>query len=105
MALLPPMRRQLLASQVAANIRINLFVFDQVCLVSAINALLSNSGSPVGCRRASRVQAGRPGAGRNKALAHDMYSDELVPVYTCMYPLNQDKNQLYKYVQACTQKI
>ncbi len=58
MALLLPTRRQLLASPVAADIIIHLFVLDQVCLVAATNALLSNALAPAGCRRASRVQAG-----------------------------------------------
>ncbi len=83
MALLLQTRRQLLASQVAADIKINLFVLDQVCLVAATNALLSNA------LRASRVQAGRPGAGRNKAVAHCMCSD--VRVCTSRCPLIQDK--------------
>ncbi len=54
-ALLLPTRRQLLTGQVAADIMINLFVLDQVCLT---NALLSNSSAPAGCRRAGRAQAG-----------------------------------------------
>ncbi len=37
--------------------KINLFVLDQVCLVAAMNALLSN------VLRTSRVQAGQQGAG------------------------------------------
>ncbi len=45
--------------------------------------------APAGCRRASMVQAGRPGAGRNKAVAHSMCSD--VQVCSSMCPLNQDK--------------
>ena len=57
MALLLPTRRPLLASHVAADIIIHLFVLDQVCLVAARNALLSNA------LRASRVQAGQQGAG------------------------------------------
>ncbi len=57
MALLLPTRRQLLASPVAADIIIHLFVLDQVCLVAATNALLSNA------LRARRVQAGQQGAG------------------------------------------
>ena len=56
-ALLLPTRRLLLASQVAANIIIHLFVLDQVCLVTATNVLLSNA------LRARRVQAGQQGAG------------------------------------------
>jgi hypothetical protein len=63
-----------------------LYVLDQVCLVSATNEPLLNSCAPAGCRLASRVQASQPGEGRNKAVA---YSD--IPVYACMYPLNQDK--------------
>jgi hypothetical protein len=55
MALLLLKRRQLLASPVAADIIINLFVLDQV--VAATNALLSNAL----CAR--RVQAGQQGAG------------------------------------------
>jgi hypothetical protein len=58
MALLLQTRRLLLASPVAADIIINLFVLDQVCLVAATNALLSNSSAPAGCRRAGRAQAG-----------------------------------------------
>jgi hypothetical protein len=57
MALLLPTRRPLLASPVAADIIIHLFVLDQVCLVAATNALLSNA------LRARRVQAGQQGAG------------------------------------------
>ena len=86
MSLLLLTRRPLLASPVAADIIIHLFVLDQVCLVAATNALLSNA------LRARRVQAGRPGAGRNKAVAHRMCSD--IRVCTSMCPLNQDKNQL-----------
>ena len=53
MALLLPTRRPLLASPeaAAADIIIHLFVLDQVCLVAATNALLSNA------LRARRVQA------------------------------------------------
>ncbi len=51
-ARLLPTRRPLLASPVAADIIKNLFVLDQVYLIAATNALLSN----VLC--ASRVQAG-----------------------------------------------
>ncbi len=43
MALLLPTRRPLLASPVAADIIIHLFVLDQVCLVATKNALLSNA--------------------------------------------------------------
>jgi hypothetical protein len=57
MALLLPTRRPLLASPVAADIIIHLFVLDQVCLVAATNVLLSNA------LRARRVQAGQQGAG------------------------------------------
>ncbi len=78
-----------LSSLMAADLIMNLFVFDQMYLVSATNALLSNSSAPAGCRRVSRAQAGRQGAGRNKAVAHCMYSD--VQVCTCMCPLNQNK--------------
>ncbi len=46
-----------MASPVAADITIHLFVLDQVCLVAATNALLSNA------LRARRVQAGQQGAG------------------------------------------
>ena len=88
MALLLPTRRPLLASPVAADIIIHLFVLDQVCLVAATNALLLNA------LRARRVQAGRPGAGRNKAVAHRMCSD--VRVCTSMCPLNQDKKSAVK---------
>jgi hypothetical protein len=93
MALLLPTTRPLLASPVAADIIINLFVLDQVCLVAATNALLSNA------LRASRVQAGRPGAGRNKAVAHRMCSG--VRVCTSICPLNQDKKSeesMYRHV-------
>ena len=57
MALLLPARRPLLESPVAADIIIHLFVLDQVCLVAATNALLSNA------LRARRVKAGQQGAG------------------------------------------
>jgi hypothetical protein len=50
--------------------------------------------APAGCRRASRVQAGRPGAGRNKAVAHRMCSD--VRVCTSRCPLIQDKKSAVK---------
>ncbi len=56
MALLLPTRRPLLASPAAADIKIHLFVLDQVC-PAATNALLSNA------LRARRVQAGQQGAG------------------------------------------
>ncbi len=96
MALLLPTRRLLLASPVAANIKINLFVLDQVCLVAATNALLfSNGCAPAGCRQASsRVQEGLPGAGRKKSVAHRMCSD--VRVCTSMCPLNKDKKSAVK---------
>ena len=94
MALLLLTRRPLLASPVAANIIIHLFLLDQVCLVAATNVLLSNSSVPAGCRQASRVQAGRQGAGRNKAVAHRMCSD--VRVCTSMCPLNQDQKSAVK---------
>jgi hypothetical protein len=68
MALLLPKRRQLLASPMAADIIMNLFVLEQMCLVSATNVLLSNSSAPAGCRRASKMQAGRPGAGKKTQL-------------------------------------
>ncbi len=58
MALLLLTRRPLLASPVAADIKTNLFVLDQVCIVAATNALLSNAL----CTR--RVQAGQQGAGK-----------------------------------------
>ena len=57
MALLLPTRRPLLVSPVAADKIIHLFVLDQVCLVAATNALLSNA------LLARRVQAGQQGAG------------------------------------------
>jgi hypothetical protein len=57
MALLLLTRRPLLASPVAADIKMNLFVLDQVCLVAATNALLSIA------LRARRVRAGHQGAG------------------------------------------
>ncbi len=81
-----------MASPVAADIIIHLFVLDQVCLVAATNALLSNA------LRASRVQAGLPGAGRNKAVAHRMCSDILVGVChgTSRSPLIQDKKSAVK---------
>ncbi len=94
MVLLLPTRRLLLASPVAANIRIHLFVLDQVCLVAATNPLHSNSSAPAGGRRASRVQAGLLGAGRNKAVAHSMCSD--VRVCTSMCPHNKDKKSAVK---------
>ncbi len=68
MALLLPKRRQLLVSPMAADITMNLFVLEQMCLVSVTNVLLSDSRAPAGCRRASRVQAGQPGAGRKMQL-------------------------------------
>jgi hypothetical protein len=69
MALLLPKRRQLLASPMAADIIMNLFVLEQMCLVSVTNVLLSDSRAPAGCKRASRMmQAGRPGAGRKMQL-------------------------------------
>ncbi len=68
MALLLPKRRQLLASLMAADIIMTLFVLEQMCLVSVTNVLLSDSRAPAECRRASRVQAGRPGAGRKMQL-------------------------------------
>ncbi len=77
-----------MASPVAADIIIHLFVLDQVCLVAATNALLLNA------LRASRVQAGRPGAGRNKVVAHRMCSD--VRVCTSRCPLIQDKKSVVK---------
>ncbi len=94
MAQLPPKKKPLLASPKAADIIINFFVLVQVCLVSATNALLSYSSAPAGCRRASRVQAGRPGAGRNKAVAHRMYSD--VRECTSICPLNQGQKSAVK---------
>ncbi len=45
-----------------------LFVLEQMCLVSVTNMLLSDSRAPSGCRRANRMQAGRPGAGRKMQL-------------------------------------
>jgi hypothetical protein len=70
MALLLLKRRELLASPIAADIIMILFVLEleQMCLVSVTNVLLSDSRAPAGCRRASRVQAGRPGAGRKMQL-------------------------------------
>ena len=68
MALLLPKRRQLLASPMAADIIMNLFVLEQMCLVSVTNVLLSDSRAPAGCMRGSRVQAGRAGAGRKMQL-------------------------------------
>ncbi len=69
------------ARQVPADIIINLFVLDQVCLTNTIQF-----------KRARRVQAGRPGAGRNKAVAHRMYSD----VCTSMCPLIHDQKSAVK---------
>ncbi len=97
MALLLPKRRQILASPgpMGADIIMNFFVLEQMCLVSVTNVLLSDSRAPAGCRRASRVQAGRPGAGRpagrrqENAVAHRMYSD--VRLCARMCPLFQDK--------------
>ena len=83
-----------MASPVAAYIKINLFVLDQVCLVAAMNALLSNA------LRARRVQAGQQGAGgpagrrQEKAVAHRTCSD--VRVCTSMCPLIQDKKSAVK---------
>ena len=57
MALLLPMRRPLLASPVAADIIIHLFVLDQVSLVAATIVLLSNA------LHTCRVQTGQQGAG------------------------------------------
>ncbi len=68
MALLLPKRRQQLASPMAADIIMKLLVLEQMCLVSVTNVLLSDSRAPAGCRRASRVQAGRPGADRKMQL-------------------------------------
>jgi hypothetical protein len=81
-------------SPVAADIIMNLSVRDQVCLVAATNALLSNSSAPAGCRQASTVLAGRPSAGRNKAVAHRMCS--VLRVCTSMCPLNQDQKSAVK---------
>ncbi len=67
-ALLLPKRRELLASPMAADTIMNLFVLEQMCLVSVTNVLLSDSRAPAGYRPASRVQAGRPGAGRKMQL-------------------------------------
>ena len=67
-ALLLPKRRELLASPMAADTIMNLFVLEQMCLVSVTNVLLSDSSAPAGCRLASRMQAGRPGAGRKMQL-------------------------------------
>ncbi len=72
------------------------FVLDQVRLVAATNALLSNSNAPTGCRQASRVQAGRPGAGRNKAVAHRMCSDVRACTSMCPPNLNQDQKSVIK---------
>ena len=68
MALLLPKSREQLASPMAADIIMNSFVLEQMCLVSVTNVLLSDSRAPAGCRRARRVQAGRPGAGRKMQL-------------------------------------
>jgi hypothetical protein len=68
MALLLAKRRQLLASPMAADIIMNLFVLEQMSLVSVTNVLLSDSREPAGCRLASRMQAGQPGAGRKMQL-------------------------------------
>ncbi len=67
-----------------------------MCLVAATNALLSNAlrARRVQAAQQARVQAGRPGAGRNKAVAHCMCSD--VRVCTSMCPLNQDKTSAVK---------
>ncbi len=76
----------------AVDIIMNLFVLEQMCLVSATNVLLSNSSTPAGCRRASE-----------KAVAHCMYSD--VRLCTSMCPLNEDKKSAVKVYKACTQYI
>ncbi len=39
-------------------IRMKCFVLDNVCFVSATNALLTSSSRPAGCRRAGQAQAG-----------------------------------------------
>ena len=92
MALLLPTRRQLLASQVAADIKINLFVLDQVCLVAATIALLSDALC------ASRVQAGQHGAGGPAGRRQEQSSFTLYVLRcTSMYkyvPSQSGQNQL-----------
>ena len=85
MALLLPTRRPLLASPVAADIIIHLFVLDQVCLVAATNALLSNA------LRACRMQAGQQSAGGPAGRRQEQSSCTL-------YVLR--RKSMYKYVPS-----
>jgi hypothetical protein len=87
MALLLLTRRPLLASPVAADIKLNLFVLDQVCLVAATNALLSNALC------ASRVQAGQQGAGGPAGRRQEKSSCNIVCAQT------------YEYVHVCALSI
>ena len=94
MALLLPTRSQLLASPVAADIIIHLFVLDQVCLVAATNALLSNA------LRARRVQAGQQGAGgpagrRQEQSSCTLYVLRRTSMYTYV-PSQSDKKSAVK---------
>ncbi len=85
MALLLPTRSPLLASPIAADIIISLLVLDQVCLVAATNALLSNA------LRASRVQAGQQDAGGAAGLRQEQSS-------CTSYVLR--RTSMYKYVPS-----
>jgi hypothetical protein len=93
MALLQQKRRQLLAIPMEADIIINLFVLDQMGLVSVANALHSNSSAPAGCRRASMVQMGRSSFSLHLLGRTGMYvyvpsqsgQKMAVKVYTDMY--------------------
>ncbi len=78
MALLLQKRRELLASPMAADIIMNLFVLEQMCLVSVTNVLLSDLIAPAGCRPAGRAQAGKssctPYVLRRKFMCKDVQS-------------------------------
>ncbi len=82
-----PTRRPLLASPVAADIIIHLFVLDQVCLVAATKTLLSNA------LRARRVQAGQQGAG-GPARAGRRQEKSSCTVYVLR------RKSMYKYVPS-----
>jgi hypothetical protein len=100
MALLLLTRRLLLASPLAADIIINLFVLDQVCLVAATKALLSNSmhqqGAcmPAGCRLAGRAQTGTKQM--HFVCAQTLYK---------YVPSQSGQKISCKSIQACTQYI
>ncbi len=82
-----------MASQVAADIIINLFVLDQVCLVTgtvaAMNELLSN------VLRASRVQAGQQGAGSGGPAGRRQKQSSCA-----LYVLRRTRIMMYKYVPS-----